>query len=906
MPLPTPEVRLIRSLAVIVGIATCLPTLAQHVEWTALGPGGSGDASAMVACGSPLPGKNAMALGKGGSIVATGCGYNGSNNDFLTVKYSPDGSVLWSARYNGPADGEDSAYALALDSAGDVFVTGVSAAVGGGLEFATVKYAGDSGALRWVARYSNPGATNNTPSALAVDPSGDVLVTGTSSQGASHFATVKYAGRDGALQWEARFDGPVPGNAFPYALAVDAAGDVLVAGISNGDFATVKYAGASGVQRWNRLYDGPASEGDFAAALALDRKGDVMVVGASTGAGSGFDYATIKYAGANGAQQWVARYSGPANLVDQALAVAVDAADNVLVTGASTGVGSGFDYATVKYAGGTGAQQWVSRHDGPAHAYDVAYAIATDATGDVLVAGWSNAGASDNDYLVIKYSGELGAELWLNRYDGPAHRDDDAYALAVDNAGDVVVAGRTHDGVQYDFGIGKFAGATGAPVWFAHEPVHSGLTENLACGGYAQGKHAVAVDSAGNTVAVGCAYNGRDRDYQIVKFSPQGSLVWSASYDGPAGQDDLASAIAIDTVGDVIVTGRSTAQGSGPDYTTVKFAGSTGTQLWASRYTGPVGFDEATVVTVDSAGDVLVTGTSEGFDGYDVATVKYAGVGGAQLWVNRYTGPAGGDDAAVAMAIDGAGNLAVTGYSSGIWGLDYLTIKYAGASGQRLWTSRYDGPVGEDDQALDLAVDGQGNVVVTGWSKGVGRYDYATIKLAGTNGDWLWVSRYDTLDGGDDFALAVAVDKAGDAYVSGLSRTGANGDFLTFKYAGATGETQWKHQYDGPAHQTDLPADVAIDRAGDVWVTGYSTEPDGFSTSFATVKLAGADGRERWRMRESFGTVGRHQALALDVAADGSIRVSGSVASTAGARIGVLRIDDAPPRMFADGFEGAP
>ncbi len=906
MPLPKPEVRLIRSFAMIVGIAACLPALAQRVEWTALGPGGSGDASAMVACGSPLLGKRAMALGKDGGIVATGCGYNGSNNDFLTVKYSPDGSVLWSARYNGPADGEDSAYALALDGAGDVFVTGVSAAVGGGLEFATVKYAGGSGVMRWVERYSSPGSSSNTPSAMAVDPTGDVLVTGTSSQGASYFATVKYAGSDGALQWEARFDGPVPGNAVPYALAVDAAGDVLVAGISNGDFATVKYAGASGVQRWNRLYDGPASEGDFASALALDSKGDVLVAGASTGVGSGFDYTTIKYAGANGAQQWVSRYSGPANLVDQALAVAVDAADDVLVAGASTGVGSGFDYGTVKYDGATGTQRWVSRHDGPAHSSDVAYAIAADAAGDVLVTGWSNAGANDNDYLVIKYSGEVGAELWLNRYDGPAHRDDDAYAVAVDNAGDVVVAGRTHDGVQYDFGIGKFAGATGAPVWFANEPDRSGLPENLACGGFVQGKQAVAVDSAGNTVTVGCAYNGGDRDYQIVKFSPQGSLVWSASYDSPAGQDDWASAVAVDAAGDVIVTGQSTSQGSGSDYTTVKFAGSTGAQLWVSRYVGPVGFDEANVVTVDSTGDVLVTGTSEGFDGYDVATVKYTGVSGAQLWVNRYTGPAGGDDSAIAAAIDAAGNLVVTGYSSGIWGLDYLTIKYAGASGQRLWTSRYDGPAGENDQALALAVDGHGDVLVTGWSKAAGRYDYATIKLAGINGDWLWVNRYDGAGGGDDFAFAVAVDKVGDVYVSGLSRTGVNGDFLTFKYAGVTGETQWKHQYDGPAHQADLPADVAIDRAGDVWVTGYSTEPDGFSTAFATLKLAGADGSERWRLRESFGTLGRHQALALDVAADGSIRVSGSVASTSGARFGVLRIDDAPPRMFADGFEGAP
>ena len=776
------EIRLIQSLAVMVGLAACVPTLAQRVDWTALGPGGSGDASAMVACGRARAGKHVMAVGNDRNIVATGCGYNGSNNDFLTVKYSPDGRVLWSARYNGLADGEDSAYALALDSTGDVLVTGVSAAVGGGLEFATVKYAGDSGALRWVKRFNGPGSSSSIPRVVAVDPSDDVLVTGISEQGPAHFATIKYAGRDGALRWQARFDGPNPGGAYAEAMAVDAAGNVLVAGSSNQGFATVKYDGASGAHLWNQVYDGPAGGSDFATALALDSAGDVLVVGASTGTGSGFDYATIKYAGANGAQQWVSRYNSPANLVDQALAVTVDAADDVLVTGESSG-GDSVDFATVKYAGATGAQQWISRHDGPGRAYDGAYAIATDATGDVLVAGISNPGVGDNDSLVIKYSGNVGAELWSSRYDGPAHRDDDAYALGVDDTGDVVVAGRTHDGVQYDFGITKLAGSNGAPVWFANEPEHSGLSETLACGGFVQGKQAVAVDSAGNTVAVGCAFNGRNRDFQVVKLSPRGGLVWRASYDGPAGQDDWASAVAVDVAGDVIVTGRSTAQGSGSDYTTIKFAGSTGAQLWTSRYAGPLGFDEANSVTVDGAGDVLVTGTSEGIDGNDIATVKYAGASGAQLWENRYTGPAGGDDSAVAMAVDGAGNVLVAGYISGTRSLDYLTVKYLGTTGQRLWISRYDGPAGDDDQAIALTVDGRGDVLLTGWSKGVAlRYDYATLKLAGTNGEELWVRRYDGLDGGDDFANAVAVDKVGEVYVSGLSRSSTNGDFVTLKY----------------------------------------------------------------------------------------------------------------------------
>ena len=54
-------------------------------------------------------------------------------------------------------------------------------------------------------------------------------------------------------------------------------------------------------------------------------------------------------------------------------------------------------------------------------------------------------------------------------------------------------------------------------------------------------------------------------------------------------------------------------------------------------------------------------------------------------------GPANSDDEATAIAIDGVGNIYVTGYSPGSVGYDYATIKYNSA-GQQQWVRRYDGP----------------------------------------------------------------------------------------------------------------------------------------------------------------------------------------------------------------------
>src|SRR5207253_11025758 len=126
------------------------------------------------------------------------------------------------------------------------------------------------------------------------------------------------------------------------------------------DFATIKY-NSSGVQQWAKRYNGPANSDDVAYAIAIDGSGNVYVTGSSLGSGTGLDYATVKYNSA-GTQLWASRYNGPANIDDVALSIAVDCARNVYVTGGSTGSGSGFDYATVKY-NSSGVQQWASRYN---------------------------------------------------------------------------------------------------------------------------------------------------------------------------------------------------------------------------------------------------------------------------------------------------------------------------------------------------------------------------------------------------------------------------------------------------------------------------------------------------------------------------------------------------------------
>jgi len=87
-------------------------------------------------------------------------------------------------------------------------------------------------------------------------------------------------------------------------------------------------------------------------------------------------------------------------------------------------------------------------------------------------------------------------------------------------------------------------------------------------------------------------------------------------------------------------------------------------------------------------------------------------------WVRRYNGPGNGDDGASAMAVDNSGNVYVTGGSRGSGtSTDYATIKYY-PNGDTAWVKRYNGSRNASDRASAIAVDGFGNVYVTGTSYG--------------------------------------------------------------------------------------------------------------------------------------------------------------------------------------------
>ncbi len=829
---------------------------------------------ASYAAGSAASDDEAVSIARDGTgnLYVTGFSdSSGTGDDILTIKYSSGGTQLWSARYDGPAHGDDRPAKIVVDSSGNAYVTGRSAGAGSGYDFVTIKYS-SGGAQLWSARYNGPANGDDAATGAALDGLGSVYVTGYSLGSGSgyDYATVQYSS-SGAQQKVFRYNGAGNGNDVPAAIAADKANAVYVTGYtatagSGKDITTVKYD-ANGNQRWAVSFNGTGNGDDYPAGLAIDNGANVYVTGTTAGSGSGDDFATMKYDSA-GAQKWVLTYNGPGNDVDRPSAIVVDASGNPVVAGSSRGAGTGFDYAVIKYTA-AGTLSWLERYDGVFGGDDFASAVAVDPSGFVYVTGSSSDATTVLFNEVTVMYNSSGFQQWSSRYKASQSNDSYPTAIVNDGSGGVTVAGYSdlEGGAGFDYSTVTYA-FTGSQVWEKRYD-GPGISDDAAT--------AVASDKSGNIYVAGYSRSSvTGYDFLTVKYDASGVLQWASRYDGPSSGDDIVSALATDAAGNVFVTGYSyDSSGSTSEYATVKY-NAAGAQIWVARNSGLLeSYNFAFDLAVSNTGDVFVTGTAGDSSGsaYDYLTLKY-NAGGSEQWSARYSGSGNGGDFANAIAVDSSGNVYVTGASdeSSARGYDYGTVKYS-AGGGKLWTAKYNGTGSDDDDAIGIAVDGTGNVVVTGSSIGpITSYDYATVRY-NSAGSQLWAKRFNGTANDDDTPSSMALDASGNVYVTGYTTSmGTGTDYATLRYS-AGGVQQWASLYNGPVSGADQATGIAVDLSGNAVVTGFSGGT-GTMHDFATVKYDSL-GNQKWSARFDGSASGQDEATGIVLEPGGDAVVGG-------------------------------
>lgn len=432
--------------------------------------------------------------------------------------------TVWVHRWTSPGGESDWAYAITVDDSGYVYVTGKTENAGTNGDWTTIKYH-PNGDTAWIRNIANPGTYNERANAITVGPSGNLYLTGyTMSSGSGDYYTVKYR-PDGDTAWTRRYNGIGNGYDFAHWVAVDNEENVYVTGYSRGssfqnDIATVKYD-SSGNQLWAALFNGTGNYNDKGHKVICGDDGYIYVAGYVNPFTSGtrYDYVTIKYNAATGDTMWARTYNGTADSLDMVRDIEVDASGNVYVTGSSRNTGTMSDMVTIKYDS-TGYQEWVAIYDNPAFSgSDGGYGLEVDPSGDIYVVGQSQGFGTSTDIITIKYASN-GAEIWGARYNGPANDydtpsdEEGGKCLAMDQYANIYITGVSRGATSmYDY-VAIMYDSAGVEQWVAGYNCCDSTDYALA----------VATDDAGSVYICGRSVGGGTYyDMATVKYySPVG------------------------------------------------------------------------------------------------------------------------------------------------------------------------------------------------------------------------------------------------------------------------------------------------------------------------------------------------------------------------------------------------
>jgi hypothetical protein len=361
----------------------------------------------------------------------------------------------------------------------------------------------------------------------------------------------------------------------------------------------------------------------------------------------------------------------------------------------------------------------------------------------------------------------------------------------------------------------------------------------------------IAVDAAGNTYVTGGTGSAdfpttvgafqttfSSGDAFVTKLNPTGSGLLYSTYLGGSGGDG-GGGIALDAAGNAYVTGSTlstdfpttpgafqTAYGGGGDAFVTKL-NPTGSGLLYSTYLGGSGFDECslTCIALDAAGNAYLTGftdstnfpttvgafqTAYGGGPFDAFVTELAPTGSGLVY-STYLGGSGDDEAFGGIAVGAAGNAYVTGLTSSTdfpttpgafqtvfgGGLYDVFVTQMNPLGSGLVSSTYLGGSG-DDEGFGIALDAAGNAYVTGYTD--------STNFPAT------VGAFQTANGG-----------GGDAFVTKLNPLGTGLAYFTY-----LGGSDFEQAYE-----------IAVDAAGNAYVTGFTnstdfpTTPGAFQTALA-------------------------------------------------------------------------
>lgn len=741
---------------------------------------------------------------------------NGSYRSQLFVgKLNTSGAWQWAAALGG-TDNYEYGENLAVDSAGNVYVAGsfdnngasvfrnTTLTSKGSNDIFVTKF-NSSGIFQWV---NNAGSSNSDRAyGIALDSGGNLLVTGHFSNNIS-FGNTNISSKGGydvfiaklssSGSWLWANGGGGNSTDYGYRIDVDKSDNAYIVGYvrntvtlgtlsittkGNYDIFVAKID-KNGQWLWGQTAGGSSS--DYGYTIDVDNSGNVYIGGRFYTSSSSSSYATfgsfsLKAKGSsnnmfvaklntNGVWQWAK--AGNSDSTSYAYGVSVDGSGNVYAAGyafgnmtfgslSATNQGSSDMFVAKLNSSGTFTE--LKTYSGIAATYDQSYGVALDSSGNTYITGsfaselvlgtlTLTSNGTSNDIFVAKVS-PTGQWLWARSAGSTS--SDYGYGVDVDGSGNVYVTGRAYD--KATFGNKTFT-SKGSSDIFIGKMNSSGTWQWINGGGGSSSDYGwgVKVDSSGNVYVTGYSYSGTfgslsfksqgNRDIFVGKLNSSG--VWQWVSGGGGSSSDYSYSIDLDSSGNVYVAGSS--------------------------YSGTFG---------------SLSFTSKGSRDIFIGKLNNSGV---WQWVANAGGTS--SDYAYNIALDSNGNVYATGffYNTSTFGTTTLTSKGAqdifiaklDGTGKWQWVKQAGGK--EYDIGYGIDVNSQGTVFVTGFfprESTFGTTSFSTaagscnifVSALDSTGKWLWTQTSTSNNSGSGHeGRGIVAGKNGEAYVTGYFDSSAN------------------------------------------------------------------------------------------------------------------------------------
>jgi uncharacterized delta-60 repeat protein len=743
----------------------------------------------------------------------------------LDHSFGQNGIVTTAINVNGSNNVSRSA---AMQNDGKIIVGGYSYLAGESDNGAIVRYNTDGildNTFGTNGIVINPfGSSGDVVNSIAIQEDGKIVAAGYLDNGDNNDFAVARFNNDGSFDDTFGTSGVVitpvgDEDDVVYSVAIQDDGKIVVAGTfyngSNYDFALVRYNpngfidntfGTSGV-----VITPVGDENDIVYSIAIQEDDKIVAAGYSDN-GNNFDFALARYH-PNGALDSNFGTNGKVTtqvgtLNDFVNSVAMQSNGKIVAAGYFYN-GSDLDIAIVCYnANGTlddtfGNQGIVVTQIGTSD--DAAHTVTIQSDGKIVAAGYSDNG-NDYDFALMRYNpnGDLDDTFGTNGIVTTAVGSfyDYIRAVAIQNDGEIVAAGLSSNGTDYDIAVARYNESGSLDNTFGN----SGTI--ITPWGTTQSEvRSVAVQSDGKILAAGISHNGNDYDFSLVRYNSNGTLDNTFGSNGIVitqidSTNDIAFAVAMQPGGSgsekIIVAGYHY-EGNNYDFAITRYnlngaldntfgtGGITITPLGSSN-------DFLFAMTIQSDGKIVTVGRSfNGNDG-DIAVVRYNSYGTPDNTFGTNgivtTDINSENDVAYSVNVQSDGKIIVAGYTDNGTDYDIFVIRY-NSNGTMDNTFGNNGiiitQVGSSDEiAYSVKVQSDGKILTAGYSSNGNDNDFAVIRYNengsldntfGTNGI---VTTQVGASG--DYAYSISIQNDGKIVLSGCYYTGTTSDIALVRY----------------------------------------------------------------------------------------------------------------------------